>query len=259
LQDAFAAGKFSTTLEDADRQVIPTEWILKAQERWMLRKVEIETKPMTALGVDVASGGADRMTCVPLHGVVFDRYREKPGREVRQASEKFAFVMENAKDDPQFNVDNNGYGDDLCSALESNNFNVKRIKGSFGSTAFAKDGREFENKRAELVWKFRESLHPENGDNIALPPGRELVMELTAFREKPREDMRKVIRIESNDEIKSRIGRSPDIAWAHFFAWAEPDKMAREQRKTHVRRRRASQSRTSVHGPSSNALGRQRR
>lgn len=242
LQDALLKGKFATTLEDADRQVIPTAWVLQAQERWMLRKGEAQQgsanyQPMSALGIDVASGGADRMVAVPLHRATFGKAVVKPGSEVRTGPDKFAFVMSVAKDDPQFNVDNNGYGDDLCSALESNHFNVKRLKASHGSTRKARDGREFENMRAQLVWSFREALDPVNGDNVALPPGRELLLELTSFREKPREDMRKVIRLESNEEIKKSIGRSPDLAWGFFFAWAAPDALAMESRRSHLVRR----------------------
>lgn len=237
LQDAFAAGKFTTTLEDSERQVIPTEWVLKAQERWMHQKRDLIERPMDALGVDVASGGADRLVCAPLHRTTFGHLQSKPGAEVKSASEKFAFVMSVARDDPQFNVDNNGYGDDLCSALESNNFNVRRIKASFRPTRLAKDGRDFENMRAQLVWAFREALDPEHGDSVALPPGRSVVMELTSFREMPHEDMRRTIRIESNEEIKKRIGRSPDEAWAIFFGWAEPSNAAKQHRESVVRAR----------------------
>lgn len=248
LQRALLQGKFTSTLEDADRQIIPTEWILKAQERFMLRQRDLLEKPMDALGVDVASGGNDRMVCVPLHGATFGHHKIKPGAEVKSAAQKFAFVMECARDDPQFNIDNNGYGDDLCSALESNNFNVRRLKGSFGPTKRAKDGREYENLRAQMIFEFRDSLHPEHGDNIALPPGRDLVLELTAFREQPREDMRKVIRVEPNDEIKKRIGRSPDLAWGHFFAWAKPSEVAKAQRKSHIEAR-ARKGRTGGSAP----------
>lgn len=238
LREAMLEGKFTTTLEDADRQVIPTEWVLKAQERFLLRKRDLVEKPMTALGVDVASGGNDRMVCVPLHTTTFGEPVSKPGKEVKAGSDKFAFVMSCAQDDPQFNVDNNGYGDDICSALESNKFNVRRIKASHGPTKLAKDKREYENMRAQLICEFRDALDPENGEDIALPPGREIVMELTSFRERPREDMRKIIRIESNDDIKARIGRSPDIAWGYFFAWAEPNEEAIRSRKSYTQRRR---------------------
>ena len=194
------------------------------------------------------------MVCAPLHGVTFDRWHEKPGAEVKSAADKFAFVMSIARDDPQFNVDNNGYGDDLCSALESNKFNVKRLKGGAGSSAKARDGREFENKRCEMIWRFREALDPNNGDRIGLPPGRELVMELASFTEQPREDMRKVIRIESNDEIKKRIGRSPDIAWAYLFAWADPDKFGTLDREKHVAKRSKGKT-PRIHHQRSNVIG----
>lgn len=247
LQDALAAGRFTSTLEDAERQVIPTAWILAAQERWQVNKWKLESEPMTALGVDVASGGVDRMVCVPLHGVVFDRHREKPGSEVRSGNDKMAFVMQVARDDPQFNVDNNGYGDDLCTALESNHFKVIRLKGGAGSNAKARDGRDFENMRAQLIWRFREALCPDTGDNICLPPGRDILMEMTAFREQPREDMRKVIRIESNDDIKKRIGRSPDIAWGYFFGWYPTDVMREVQRERTLAARNRRRSSTGTH------------
>ncbi len=259
LQDALLRGKFTTTMEDAERQVIPTEWVLKAQERFMLQKSDLETQPMTAIGIDVASGGEDRMVAVPLHGNTFGEPQIKPGVEVKSGADKFSFVMTVAKDDPQFNVDNNGYGDDLCSALESNNFNVRRIKASHGPTKQASDGRDFENMRAQLIWSLREALDPENGDSVALPPGRHVLMELTSFRELPREDMRKVIRIESNDEVKKRIGRSPDLAWGFFFAWAEPDKLAQLNRKSYLsarRQKRRGSGRSQPSRPMMNVPGR---
>lgn len=225
LQTAYLEGKFTTTLEDSDRQVIPAEWVLKAQQRWMMRKGDLQTRPMTALGVDVADGGQDRMVCTPLHGVVFGEPKVKPGVDVKTLEQKVAMVANAAKDDPQINIDcGGGYGGGLSDVLTNNRFNVVRCKGAEKSIAYDRTRtRSFANKRAEWIWRFREGLDPETGDNIALPPGRELLMELTAFREKPHADMRSVIQIEDNEEISKRIGRSPDLAWSLFFAWAEPE------------------------------------
>lgn len=239
LQTAYLEGKFTTTLEDADRQVIPAEWVLKAQQRWMMRKADLQTKPMTALGVDVADGGADRMVAVALHGVVFAEPKIKPGTDVKSLEQKVAMVANAAKDDPQINIDcGGGYGGGLADVLENNRFNVVRCKGAAGSVNYDRTRtRSFANKRAEWIWRFREGLDPETGDNIALPPGRELLMELTAFREKPHADMRSVIQIEDNEEISKRIGRSPDIAWAFMFAWAEPDRQRGSLRSSTAKRR----------------------
>ena len=240
LQDALLRGKFTTTMEDAERQAIPTAWVLKAQERWRMRKHEADPdhklyEPMSALGIDMADGGKDRMTCVPLHKTFFDEPVVKPGKEVDTTDKQGAMILGVARDDPQFNIDcGGGYGSGVSSMLESNNFNVKRIKGGSGSSAKARDGRSFGLKRDEMVWRLREGLDPEHGDNIALPPGRHILMELTAFREMQHGDMRDTIRIENNESIVKRIGRSPDLAWGFFFAWAEPDAMAKENRKGHV-------------------------
>ena len=237
LRDALAHGVFRAKLEDTERQVIPTAWIIAAQERWELRRHEIDQSPMTALGIDMADGGRDRMVCVPLYGTVFGEPQIKPGKEVRSTGEKMAFAVSAARDDPQFNVDaGGGYGGALISSLQSNNMNVVPIKaGSASRQSEAREPRRaFANKRAELIWRFREALDPDTGDNLALPPGRQIIAELTAFRELPHAEMRQTIRIESNDEITKRLGVSPDLAWGFIFAWAEPDAITREQRRSSV-------------------------
>lgn len=239
LQDALLGGKFKTTLEDAERQVIPAEWVLKAQERWALRKQDLIAKPMTAVGADVADGGRDRMVVTPLHGTTFGEPHIVPGADVKTTPDKAAAVLVIARDDPQINIDcGGGYGGGVSDMLESNGFNVVRCKGAMRSTAACRDRvRGFVNKRAEWVWRLREALDPDRGDDIALPPGREILMELCAFREKPHADMRTLIAIEDNEEISKRIGRSPDIAWSIFFAWAEPQGTLRDQRSHRVQSR----------------------
>jgi len=242
MQDALLGGQFKTHLEDADRQVIPADWVLKAQERWALRKRDLIEKPMTAVGADVADGGRDRMVVTPLHGTTFGEPHIVPGAEVKSTPDKAAAILKVAKDDPQINIDcGGGYGGGVSDMLESNRFNVVRCKGGMRSIATDRDRtRGFANKRAEWIWRFREALDPDRGDDIALPPGREIVAELCAFREKAHADMRQVIAIEDNDEISKRLGRSPDIAWSLFFAWAEPQPGIRELRASsnpHRRRR----------------------
>lgn len=242
LKDAMLGGVFKTTLDDAERQIIKTEWIIQAQARWMLRKEELQTKPMTAVGVDMADNGPDRMVVTALHETTFGEPKEKPGSEVNTTELQVSLVVSVARDDPQVNVDcGGGYGGGVCSALESNNFNVVRCKGAEASTAMDRTRtRGFANKRAEWIWRFAEGLDPENGDNIALPPGRDIIAELTSFREKPHPEERKIIKIEDNDEIKKRLGRSPDKAWSIIFAWAEPNAERKQQRAATKKRNRGA-------------------
>lgn len=229
LQDAMLGGKFNAQLDDAALQVIPTEWILMAQQRWQARQADL-LKPMTAIGVDVAEGGSDRLVVTALHGTTFGEPVIKEGIDVKNPRSGAAAVLAVARDDPQVNIDcGGGYGSGIAEHMESNGFNVVKCKGAFGSTAMDRDRvRSFANKRAEMVWRFREGLDPERGDSMALPPGRQVISELASFREK-RGDA-KLIEIESNDDIKKRIGRSPDIAWSLFFAWAEPDQQRKQER-----------------------------
>lgn len=241
LRDALAYGRFKATLEDADRQIIPTEWIVAAQQRFQLRQDDLKKLPMTAVGVDVADGGKDRMAVTPLHGTTFGPARMKAGAEVKTTEDKVALVVSVARDDPQINIDcGGGYGGGVSSALESNNFNVVRCKGAEASVARERYGtRGFINKRAEWIWRLREGLDPERGDNIALPPGRGLLMELAAFREKAHGDARTTIAVEGNEDITKRLGRSPDEAWSVIFAWAEPNAERKQERSSTQRARRA--------------------
>jgi hypothetical protein len=235
-RDAMLGGIFRAQLDDADLQIIPTEWILAAQQRWEARKGELQTKPMTSVGVDVAEGGNDRLVVTPLHGVVFGEPQIKDGVDVKNPRTGAAAVLAVIRDDPQVNIDcGGGYGSGIAEHLESNGFNVVKCKGAFGSIGMDRDRvREFYNRRAEYVWRFKEALDPVRGDNVALPPGRQVISELAAFRLKKADA--KVIQVEDNEDIAKRIGRSPDIAWSFFFAWAEPDTQRRQQRSSTRRR-----------------------
>jgi len=65
----------------------------------------------------------------------------------------------------------------------------------------------FVNRRAEWFWTLREALDPKNGEDLALPPDRELLADLCSARYKVTV---RGIQIESKEDIMKRIGRSPD-------------------------------------------------
>jgi len=73
----------------------------------------------------------------------------------------------------------------------------------------------FRNRRAMIHWRFRESLDPVTGDKIALPPDPELKADLCAPLWKLTAGG---ILVEEKDEIKKRIGRSPDKGDAVIYA-----------------------------------------
>ena len=63
------------------------------------------------------------------------------------------------------------------------------------------------NMRAEYYWRFRDSLDPQFGDEPALPPGNEIVADLCSARYKV---TTAGVQIEYKEDIKRRLGRSPD-------------------------------------------------
>ena len=79
----------------------------------------------------------------------------------------------------------------------------------------AKDSKRFKNKRAELFWNLRERM--ERGE-ISLPDDEELVADLSALRYVFTQDGR--IQLESKDDVRKRLGRSPDRADAVALAFA---------------------------------------
>ena len=83
----------------------------------------------------------------------------------------------------------------------------------------------FANKRAEAYWRFREALDPDQdgGSLVALPDDAELRADLAApkFSITPRG-----ILIESKDDIRKRLGRSPGKSDAVVMAWSEGEKAA---------------------------------
>jgi len=67
-----------------------------------------------------------------------------------------------------------------------------------------------------MYWGFREALDPDSGQDVKLPPDARLTAELTA----PRYDIRGTdIQIEDKDDIKKRVGSSPDRADSVVMAW----------------------------------------
>ncbi len=79
------------------------------------------------------------------------------------------------------------------------------------------DSERYHNLRAELWWGLRERLNPEK-ELIALPPDDELLSELASVKYKV--DARGAIQIESKEDMKKRLGHSPDRADAVVLAFS---------------------------------------
>lgn len=81
----------------------------------------------------------------------------------------------------------------------------------------------FRNDRAAAWWHLRELLDPSNGATVCLPDDERLIEELVAVQQVIMEGG--IIKIESKDDIRKRIGRSTDSADAvvqSFWVPGEP-------------------------------------
>lgn len=238
-RSAFKHGDFSAGFQDDDWQVIPSTWILAAQQRWeMRRRLQGDFGRMTSLGVDVAQGGADATVLAPLHHLTFGELIKAKGVDTKNGADVAALVMKHVRDGAIINVDcGGGWGNGAFEHLDSNDANVQACIGAAGSSKRDRSGRfTFKNKRAEWWWSFREALDPDNGDDIALPPDGQLFADLTSVRRKRSEDST-VIQIESKADVIKRLGRSPDDGDAVVLAWANDDPDLRRERRSRQRKK----------------------
>ena len=228
LRRAYRDGDFSVGLRDDDFQVIPTSWIQAAQDRWT------EQMPdgiaMTAMAVDVAPGGGDATVLAWRYGgwfapVVSTKQEDRDGHLVA------ANVVRHRRDNCPVVVDvGGGWGGDAVIAMKDNGIAVLPFNGVDVSTGTTRDGKlRFRNKRAAAIWTMREELDPnqEGGSAIALPPDSELRADLASYTWKLTTSG---ILIESKEEIRKRLGRSPDKGDAVVMCLSEGNAAIRRER-----------------------------
>lgn len=207
LRRRYSGGEFVTEGKDAEFQVIPSAWVRAAQDRW---KPEGRSKPMTSMGCDVARGGPDESTIAKRHGSWVDELVVKPGSETPDGPQLAALVIINRRDSAAICIDTGGgWGGSPLDNLVGNEIKAKGINPSAGSNGTTKDAArlKFRNLRAEMWWRLREALDPSGDDPLALPKDQKLFADLIAPRWK---NTSAGILIEAKDEIRKRIGRSPD-------------------------------------------------
>lgn len=195
-------------------QLIPADWVRKAQDRW--RQMPKPDLACAALGVDVARGGPDQTVIAKRYGNWIGELLKLPGKATPDGPSVATLVQQNYEPGAKVYLDAIGVGTSPLDILQANQIPVVSVINSEGSIARDKSGKmKLRNLRAEMWWKLREALDPANGDNLALPPDKELLADLTA----PRWSLTiSGILIESKEDIKERIGRSTDCGDAVAMA-----------------------------------------
>lgn len=196
-------------------QVIPTEWVRQAQQRW--RDMEQPEGPPDALGIDVARGGQDSTTMAPRWENYFGEVVKYPGIATPDGPTVAGLVHQRFPDAARLMVDVIGVGSSAYDSLVLMYPAVAPVNVSVASTFTDKSGKlKMRNLRAELHWRMRDALDPETGSLMALPPGREVLADLCSARYTMMAGG--VVAVESKEDIKARLGRSPDVGDAIMLA-----------------------------------------
>jgi hypothetical protein len=195
-------------MDDGDK-LIPLSWIEAAQERWREINGEYDGDEPLKLGVDVAGMGRDMTVFCYRYDNVVTQFRnfakayhmETAGR-IKQELDKDQRYM-------AF-IDTIGEGAGVYYRLIEQDVNACSVKFSESAKKYHDFSGElnFANMRAYCWWAIRDALDPQNDINLALPPIDELTQDLNEPTFKPRSDGSFII--EEKDEIKKRLGRSPD-------------------------------------------------
>lgn len=218
-------GEFAASSEQS---VIPLAWVEAAVDRWRsLRVPKIggghEFGPLPAfkgVGVDVADQGDDSTVLAICHGQVITELRTFAySPDPMQTAGHVVAALRGQGLQGFAVVDVIGVGSGVMARmkeLRGEEADLKQMRlvafnASHKSTASDQSGElEFANLRAEAWWAMREALDPTQpgGSDVALPDSDTLLGDLTAPRWKMTSGGK--VLIESKDDIRKRLGRSPD-------------------------------------------------
>ncbi len=203
-------GMFPKVSEDV---LIPYEWVELANERYKeLQEEGFEPKKKCRLGVDVAGMGRDASVLAPRYGNYVAEFEVHNSAGVADHMHVAGMTVSYLKQKgAKAFIDTIGEGAGVFSRLRELNYqNAYSCKFSEG-TKNLHDVTEvytFANMRAYLYWAVRDWLNPKNGFQPALPPNDLLMQECTEIHWKFSSSGD--IIMEAKDDIKKRLGRSPD-------------------------------------------------
>tara|TARA_R110000803_G_scaffold6489_2_gene21073 strand:+ start:365 stop:1963 length:1599 start_codon:yes stop_codon:yes gene_type:complete len=226
LRSQMLMGDFTAGVQDDPWQVIPTEWVERAQERWTVDRPQ--GAKMDALGVDPARGGKDDFVLTPRYGNWFGEQIVKRGKSTPDGPTGAAICTTYQRNGAPLMLDIiGGAGASIYDHLKTNGSNVVAVDGRAKSHQRDDSGSlGFYNKRSEIWWRMREALNPDSEERIALPPDRDLKVDLCA----PRWQLTAGgIQVEGKSteckdgfgDLKKRLGRSPGKGDSCVYALLE--------------------------------------
>ena len=186
-----------------DEQFISTALVKEAQ----YREVITDYGEPLIMGIDVARFGDDATVCRFRRGR--DARSIRPvrwkGASLVESAERIMRLIDEYRPDGVF-IDQ-GMGSGVVDILRSRRY--KCVEVAFGSKA---ENPEYMNKRVEMYARLRDWL-----PGGAIDPSHELFVDVTSVEYSYQGDK---LRLESKDDLKARIGRSPDDGDALVLTFA---------------------------------------
>lgn len=225
--------------KDSADAVIPLSWIEAAVRRWWdLHDDELLADlELTNVGVDVARGGDDRTVIAEIcdhQRVVRALHRSNEDTGTETALLVAPWIRGAGT---WATVDVIGVGSSPVDQLMNLGLEVLPFNGSEGTDKRDAAGvLGFVNKRSAAWWGLRERLHPQSGQNVALPPDERLIADLSTPKWTTTAGGK--IKVETKDEIRQRLGRSPDDGDAVVYGfWPDrPPVMSLPEKGSHRHR-----------------------
>lgn len=225
-------GDFTVEETDDADQCIPTRWVLEAQDRWLRLQEAATTSdgrpdaPLSSVGADPARGGTNKTAFVARIGTWFDYPEAHPGAETLDGAE---VITRLAKFMSRYRIVRNvvigmdviGVGGSPVDEGRRQKLHIVAMGGGEAAPDHATDRSGiygFANLRAYWYWSLREALDPENGQDLAIPPDRELLADLCAVHYDDK--ALRGIQMELKKTVAKRLGRSPDKGDAFVYAFA---------------------------------------
>lgn len=210
-------GKFPKVSDDI---LIPEQWLELAHERWkQANGREPLGNDIRILGVDVAGMGRDNTCFCERKGVwvaPFQIHNSGGSADHMAIAGKIASYRR-GHIEAYVSIDTIGEGAGVysrCIELDKERY---IISCKYSESAKEQNGRDmtditgqckFMNMRAYLFWAVRDWLNPRNNTGAMLPPDSQLDEEASSIRFGYRSTGS--IYIEPKEDIKKRLGRSPD-------------------------------------------------
>ena len=186
--------------------LIQMQWCIEAKDETNRDRTKL-LKGEPALGVDVAnSETGDRAAIAKGHGAVLLEINDFQCPDSNQLGKRdvATLMREDNIKETFVGVDGVGVGAGTVNALKELGYKVVNIQSAASPVSLPGQEENFDNLRSQMWWYLREDLRK---GKIILPNDNELFADLVTPRWMIREGN---ICVEKKEEIKKRLGRSPN-------------------------------------------------